>query len=205
MPGSCQNHPRRPLHFHSLIEEPRMSRHCYAANPQTPCRLQRAGFTLVELLVVIAIIGVLIALLLPAVQAAREAARRSQCANNLRQNGLAVQNYLSATKTVPPAVDWSKTAGASWSVQARLLPYMEQTSLRNLIDFKFNYSDITNAPQHAQVTQMKIPMFVCPDEELAEPRVGPSQTHFPINYAINYGTWFIYDAATRQSGDGAFV
>src|SRR5690349_10440092 len=124
-----------------------------------PSRAVRRAFTLVELLVVIAIIGVLIALLLPAVQAAREAARRAQCANNLRQNGLAVQNYISARKSVPPAVDWSQIATASWSAQARLLPYMEQESLRKLIDFRYNYSDLTNAPQHAQVTQMKIPMF----------------------------------------------
>jgi type II secretory pathway pseudopilin PulG len=160
---------------------------------------------LVELLVVIAIIGVLIALLLPAVQAAREAGRRSQCANNLRQNILATQNYITAMKVVPPAVDWTQTTTANWSVQARLLPFMEQTSLKTLIDFRFNYNDLTNAPQHAQVTQMRIPMFVCPDEELAEPRVGVTQTHFPINYGINYGSWFVYDAATRNYGNGAFV
>jgi prepilin-type N-terminal cleavage/methylation domain-containing protein len=170
-----------------------------------PRRRSAPAFTLVELLVVIAIIGVLIALLLPAVQAAREAARRSQCSNNLRQNCLAVQNYLSANKTAPPAVDWSQAAGASWSAPARLLPYMEQENLRKLIDFRYNYSDLTNAPQHKEVTQMRIPMFVCPDEELAEPRVGVNQTHFPINYGVNYGPWFLYDAATRRYGDGAFV
>jgi type II secretory pathway pseudopilin PulG len=160
---------------------------------------------LVELLVVIAIIGVLIALLLPAVQAAREAARRSQCGNNLRQTVLATQNYLGAMKSMPPAVDWSLTPDASWSVQARILPYMEQASLRNLINFKFNYKDVTNAPQHAGVTQMKIPMYVCPSEEHAEPRIGTPVTHFPLTYGINYGTWFIYDAASRRTGDGAFV
>jgi prepilin-type N-terminal cleavage/methylation domain-containing protein/prepilin-type processing-associated H-X9-DG protein len=168
-------------------------------------RRTKAGFTLVELLVVIAIIGVLIALLLPAVQAAREAGRRSQCANNLRQNILATQNYMAAMKVVPPAVDWTQSATASWSVQARLLPFMEQASLKNLIDFRYNYSDLTNAPQHAQVTQMKIPMFVCPDEELAEPRIGVTQTHFPLTYGINYGSWFVYDALTRTYGNGAFV
>src|SRR3954454_4915551 len=151
----------------------------------------RRAFTLVELLVVIAIIGILVALLLPAIQAAREAARRSQCSNNIRQLGLATQNYMAASRSVPPAVDWSKSATASWSVLARLLPYVEDTSLHALIDFRFNYSDLTNAPQHAQVSQMKIPMLVCPSETQAELRVGATQTHFPPNYGINYGTWFI--------------
>lgn len=165
----------------------------------------RSAFTLVELLVVIAVIGVLIALLLPAVQAAREAARRSQCANNLRQDALAVQNYMSAQKSTPPAVDWTLSSSASWSSLARLLPYMEQASLSNLIDFRFNYSDVANAPQHAQVTAMKIPMYFCPDEENGEPKVGSKQSHFPTTYAVNYGTWFVWDAATRTAGNGAFA
>jgi prepilin-type N-terminal cleavage/methylation domain-containing protein/prepilin-type processing-associated H-X9-DG protein len=168
-------------------------------------RESRPAFTLVELLVVIAVIGVLIALLLPAVQAAREAARRSQCANNLRQDILAVQNYISAQKATPPAIDWTLSSKASWSALARLLPYMEQASVRNLIDFRFNYSDVTNAPQHAQVTAMKIPMFFCPDEENGEPKVGTSQSHFPPSYAVNQGTWLIWDAATRNAGNGAFA
>ncbi len=89
------------------------------------------GFTLVELLVVIAIIGILVGLLLPAVQAAREAARRMQCSNNLKQNGLALHNYESSFKTFPPAgID---TNQMSWAVM--LLPYLEQTNLYNQFDF----------------------------------------------------------------------
>ncbi len=167
--------------------------------------IHRPAFTLVELLVVIAVIGTLIALLLPAVQAAREAARRSQCSNNLRQDVLAVQNYLSAQKSTPPSVDLSLSTGASWSAFARLLPYMEQASLRSLIDFRFNYKDLTNAPQHAQVSALKIPMYFCPDEEHGEPKVGSTQTHFPPTYAVNQGTWLIWDAATRTGGNGAFA
>jgi len=87
------------------------------------------AFTLVELLVVIAIIGVLVALLLPAVQAAREAARRSQCLNNLKQIGLTTQNYMSANNKLPYGV--VNTEGAMWSLY--LAPYMEQQSLRNLV------------------------------------------------------------------------
>jgi prepilin-type N-terminal cleavage/methylation domain-containing protein len=170
------------------------------ANPSN-----RKGFTLVELLVVIAIIGILIALLLPAIQAAREAARRTQCSNNLRQVALATHNYLSGVKSLPPALDWSRSTTSNWSVLARLLPYMEDTSLHSLIDFRYNYSDLKNAPQHAEVSQMKLPMYNCPSELQAEARLGASQTHFPTSYGINSGTWFIYDPTTAKTSDGAFV
>jgi prepilin-type N-terminal cleavage/methylation domain-containing protein/prepilin-type processing-associated H-X9-DG protein len=102
----------------------------------------RKGFTLIELLVVIAIIGVLVSLLLPAVQSAREAARRAQCTNNLKQLGLAFHNYLSANaETVPPCVidfDGSPDPGSQVQTQsyvARLLPYMEQTQVYNAINW----------------------------------------------------------------------
>ena len=166
----------------------------------------RLAFTLVELLVVIAIIGVLVALLLPAVQAAREAARRGSCANNLRQMVLATHNYMDTMTSVPPAVCFTTpSGGGNWSVHARILPYMEQLNLQNLIDFRFNYSDVANAPQHAQVTQMKISAYVCPSEVKAVPRVGTPLTHFPVSYGINYGTWFVYNAPTAATGNGAFV
>ena len=166
---------------------------------------RRSAFTLVELLVVIAIIGVLVALLLPAVQAAREAARRMSCGNNLRQAVLATHNYMDTLQCLPTAVCFSPSGGGSWSALARILPYMEQANLQNIIDFRYNYSDLTNAPQHAQVSQMKIKAYVCPSEIKAVPRVGASQTHFPTNYAINYGNWFVYDGATNSMGNGAFV
>ncbi|MDZ4659425.1 MAG: DUF1559 domain-containing protein [Bythopirellula sp.] len=90
----------------------------------TPARFSKSndGFTLVELLVVIAIIGVLVALLLPAIQAAREAARRSQCTNNMKQIGLGLQNYYSATGHFPPGALMFE--GSAWSIY--LLPYLEQ-------------------------------------------------------------------------------
>jgi prepilin-type N-terminal cleavage/methylation domain-containing protein/prepilin-type processing-associated H-X9-DG protein len=101
---------------------------------------KRRGFTLIELLVVIAIIGVLIALLLPAVQAAREAARRAQCTNNMKQIGLALHNYLSVNDSVPPLMIpyapcmGSKNCAQVFSPLARMLPYLEQTQIYNAIN-----------------------------------------------------------------------
>ncbi|WP_165231914.1 DUF1559 family PulG-like putative transporter [Aquisphaera insulae] len=110
-------------------------------------RPRERGFTLIELLVVIAIIAVLIALLLPAVQSAREAARRAQCTNNLKQLGLAMHNYVSANEALPPvSVDNQRFSNGSdipgmgrqnWSQHARLLPYMEQGTLYNAINWNF--------------------------------------------------------------------
>jgi prepilin-type N-terminal cleavage/methylation domain-containing protein len=163
------------------------------------------GFTLVELLVVIAILGVLAGLLLPAIQQAREAARRMTCSSNLRQCIIATHNYEYSYKYLPPAVCMAPGVAGSWSVQARLLPFVERADLQNLIDFRFNYSDLVRAPQHAKVSQKRIPIYLCPSEVKAIVRKGTTQSHFPQNYAINYGTWMVYDANSQTVGDGAFV
>ena len=144
-------------------------------NPEARQRHQlRPGFTLVELLVVIAIIGVLVALLLPAVQAAREAARRMQCTNNLKQMGLALQNYHSARGHFPPGAliegacckEPSKTG---WSLE--ILPYMENQNLYDLLD-----PDVTiGHDNNKQLRESEAPGYACPSDlpqELLVPQSG---------------------------------
>ena len=100
----------------------------------------RTGFTLVEILVVVAIIGLLIALLLPAIQAARESARKTQCANNLKQIGLAMHNYMDEHEALPPGyvsvvLPDHDDGGPGWAWGAKILAYLEQNSLFQQVDF----------------------------------------------------------------------
>ena len=163
---------------------------------------RRRGFTLIELLVVIAIIAILIALLLPAVQQAREAARRTQCKNNLKQMGLALHNYHDAQGCFPPVGCYPRAAVGQWktfSAQARLLPYLEQANLENLIDWSRPYNVQGN------VTEVRVPTYLCPDE--INDRAFPDDDIFvyPLNYGVNLGTWFVFDRNTGRHGDGAFA
>ena len=101
----------------------------------------RPGFTLVELLVVIAIIGVLVALLLPAIQAAREAARRTSCSNHLKQIGVAMHNYESTYRVFPPSATLpANRLSDSWSAPARILPFLEGGAVYNDVDFNQGYA-----------------------------------------------------------------
>jgi prepilin-type N-terminal cleavage/methylation domain-containing protein/prepilin-type processing-associated H-X9-DG protein len=135
-------------------------------------RSQRLGFTLVELLVVIAIIGILIALLLPAVQAAREAARRSQCSNNLKQIGLGLHNYHDTFNTFPPA--WAVSPGGAtptgnnyshWGWKAMVMPFIEQQSLYDSVDVGITHiGDAIVTPVLLDLMQTPVASFRCPSD-----------------------------------------
>lgn len=145
--------------------------------------MKRRGFTLIELLVVIAIIAILIALLLPAVQQAREAARRTQCKNNMMQIGLALHNYEMAFQVLPPGVSnptgpiLNKPDGyhMSWIVQ--ILPYLEQRNAFNKVDFRESVYAKVNQPVRAHTLQM----FLCP----SSPAMPTGQADDGSLFALN--------------------
>ncbi len=175
-------------------------------------KVRTRGFTLVELLVVIAIIGILVGLLLPAVQAAREAARRMQCSNNLKQIGLAIHNYEGTTKRIPPGsafyggayvaaapAPFQRFAGSLGDrthLLARILPYVEQTALYNLLEGdKFPTNDARTPPSPGLpngelIRGLVIPAYICPSDSnpgftgtvngIANSRVQPANYHFSM-------------------------
>jgi prepilin-type N-terminal cleavage/methylation domain-containing protein/prepilin-type processing-associated H-X9-DG protein len=192
-------------------------------------QFRRAGFTLIELLVVIAIIAVLISLLLPAVQSAREAARRAQCVNNLKQIGLAMHNYHTANGAFPmgssiaPQLDvpGQQSIWSAWSAQAMMLGYMEQSPLYNACNFSVAVLDASNFSGNANVASSSsinqtvlytnISNFMCP----SDPNVGQKQNN--NNYAASYGAttsncynWsappsFAYSLETAADSTGLFT
>ncbi|HBO44944.1 MAG TPA: prepilin-type cleavage/methylation domain-containing protein, partial [Planctomycetaceae bacterium] len=157
--------------------------------------MKRRGFTLVELLVVIAIIGVLVAMLLPAVQAAREAARRMSCSNHLKQMGLAMQNYVSANGWLPNAGWTGASYPNDYSPLAKLLPYCEQALLQNLIDFSIDMGHVGKTPLPVALrpaAATPVAMFLCPSDGETPVHdltvAGETVPYAGSNYAINGGS-----------------
>jgi prepilin-type N-terminal cleavage/methylation domain-containing protein/prepilin-type processing-associated H-X9-DG protein len=154
---------------------------------------QSRAFTLIELLVVIAIIAVLIALLLPAVQSAREAARRSQCVNNLKQLGIAIQNYVDSRGSLPPTACSlalsHAVGGTNFSMKVHLLPFIEQQSVYNAVNWSHYWNDGATNNTVATIT---INGFLCPSDgntpNATKKVAGVSRPVATCNYANNIGT-----------------
>lgn len=150
----------------------------------------RCAFTLVELLVVIAIIGILVGLLLPAVQAAREAVRRMSCSNNLKQLGLAIHNFESANKRLPPGAIWSSSGNKKGSVLIYLLPYLEQENLYQQFDLTKPNTDEQVFPNSSQmIGATSVPVFVCPSDNHPTNPYGFAMH----NYAASRGPTELYE------------
>jgi prepilin-type N-terminal cleavage/methylation domain-containing protein/prepilin-type processing-associated H-X9-DG protein len=184
-------------------------------NPvETKRKVAETGFTLVELLVVIAIIGVLVALLLPAVQSAREAARRTQCLNNLKQTGIALLNYHDTRKVFPIGVGGT---GTDWGWSATILPFMEQETIDDLINYDVTYNRLENQ----EVIRYFIGTYQCPsaepnvlvtccasipgDRDVAQTNYTAIATHHNFRFgrvpSRQYGTGILYDNSTTKIKD----
>lgn len=179
-------------------------------------RRQRLGFTLIELLVVISIIGVLVGLLLPAVNAAREAGRRTQCVNNMRQLGLALINFSSSKNqfpnagtfqenpaaklitesVIPQSLDGTATMQAAWMSNwvVDILPYLDQQDLANAWDHKASYltatPTISGQPANLTIGNTALGVLRCPDDSSAQPGLGN------LSYAVNGGFTLFHATGT---------
>lgn len=171
-------------------------------SPHPASNSSRRGFTLIELLVAISIIGILIALALPAVQQAREAARRTQCKNHLHQMGVALHTFAEQRHSLPAGVDFEQARNHAWST--RILPFLDQSLLYERYDWNRPWDDATvgsSGFSNKQVGESSLPVFVCPSSP--QPRRGG------IDYGGCYGTTLtglpIGFAAGEGWEAGAFV
>jgi prepilin-type N-terminal cleavage/methylation domain-containing protein/prepilin-type processing-associated H-X9-DG protein len=164
----------------------------------------RRGFTLVELLVVIAIIGVLVALLLPAVQSAREASRRTQCSNQMRQYALACHNFHDVNKRLPLGAVGRNMSDPNWAytgahprvpMMAWLMAFIEQTAFAGIYNVNANYS----AQPNATLIITHYPIFDCPSD-MRDKQGHPTQKDLKSNYVINWGSWNHWQQGGPQNG-----
>jgi prepilin-type N-terminal cleavage/methylation domain-containing protein/prepilin-type processing-associated H-X9-DG protein len=170
-------------------------------------RTKRAGYTLVELLVVIAVVALLMAILLPAVQTAREAARRIQCTNNLKQLGLALHEYESAYSAYPPSMVLSGIGHApswvgGWGVNARILPFLDQVALYNAI----NWSSSFDAPVNSTVPATVVSVFICPSDPgpatFDDPNIGTTSV---VSYGWCMGDWYVWGGFAMLPNTASFA
>jgi len=171
---------------------------------------RRYAFTLVELLVVIAIIGILVALLLPAIQAAREASRRTHCKNNLKQIGLALHNFESVRRIFPPGFVSNATitngagTGPGWGWAAHILPYLEESSMQ--IDLKREITD----PPYDKIRTTTLAVFRCPSDSPEEPVIEVKNSSGSIVTRVAFGN-YVGVAGTEEvsvfpdTGTGVFL
>jgi prepilin-type N-terminal cleavage/methylation domain-containing protein/prepilin-type processing-associated H-X9-DG protein len=174
--------------FHSKNLHVRGRRNHFTSEKHNRFSRPLHGFTLVELLVVIAIIGILVALLLPAIQAAREASRRSKCSNNLKQIGIAVHNYELSHKRLPPGARYNSSGMRRGSILLFLLPYLEESAMADTINLNSANLD-KDVSAGAKIGTQKVPTFICPSDnrEALYPDVA---VH---NYAASNGPTAVYN------------
>ncbi|HVC92122.1 MAG TPA: DUF1559 domain-containing protein [Pirellulales bacterium] len=176
---------------------------------------RQSGFTLIELLVVIAIIGILVALLLPAVQAAREAGRRTQCINNLKQLGIALSNYHDTYKVFPAGnltsenPSWPGTPAElfAWGVLPQMLPFLEQTAIKSTMNLNYPIYvpdpvlGYIFSPPNQPAVATTVPLFLCPSDQAKpiEGNYGVAQIG-PTNYMACFGTGLNEGLPTNTDG-----
>jgi len=168
----------------------------------------KRGFTLIELLVVIAIIAVLVALLLPAVQQAREAARRSQCKNNLKQIGLALHNYHDTYSTFPIGSNLEAYTGTNWRLS--IFPQLEQSALFNMLDFdsasrNFRSYGTSHAKSNSLLSGVTISVYVCPSSPLKPNAEDGFQNIYRIQIPMYIGIGGASDTTTPTTNGQIFL
>ena len=180
--------------------------HVFNVETITMRQQKKYGFTLIELLVVIAIMGILVALLLPAVQAAREAARRMRCSNNLKQLALSGHNYHDTYNSFPLPASSSLEA---YSVHAKLLPFIEQGNLQDLLDFRRPLLQGRSwnpqvDPLMVEIVGTRIPVFECPSDAGLVYYHANGTRWAGTNYMANAGPGVDFTYCSRRDNDGLF-